>query len=82
MNRQQFLADSGLSAETLDLYLEREWLIVQEDVFTDLDAARTHLIGDLKTGFGVNDEGVDIILHLIDQLHGLRRAMALLRKNS
>jgi chaperone modulatory protein CbpM len=25
---------------------------------------------------GVNDEGLDVILHLIDQMHGLRRALA------
>jgi chaperone modulatory protein CbpM len=30
------------------------------------------LIKDLKVDFGVNDEGIAIILHLIDQLHGLR----------
>jgi len=37
------------------------------------------LIRDLKADFGVNDEGVDVILHLVDQLHGLRRALEQLR---
>ena len=36
---------------------------------------REHLIRDLKTDFGVNDEGVDVVLHLVDQLHGLRKAL-------
>jgi chaperone modulatory protein CbpM len=30
------------------------------------------LIRDLKADFGVNDEGIGIILHLLDQLYGLR----------
>jgi chaperone modulatory protein CbpM len=42
--------------------------------FSDIDVARARLIQELKNGFGVNDEGVDIILHLLDQLHGFRRA--------
>ena len=42
--------------------------------FSDTDVARAHLIRDLKGDLGVNDEGVDVILHLVDQLHGLRRA--------
>jgi chaperone modulatory protein CbpM len=30
------------------------------------------LIQDLKVDFGVNDEGIAIVLHLLDQLYGLR----------
>jgi chaperone modulatory protein CbpM len=29
----------------------------------------------LKEDFGVNDEGIPLILHLLDQIHGLRRSM-------
>ncbi|MBN9354419.1 MAG: hypothetical protein J0H04_10740, partial [Hyphomicrobium denitrificans] len=29
----------------------------------------------LKGGIGVNDEGVSVVLHLLDQLHGLRRTL-------
>ena len=41
-----------------------------------MDLARADLIRDLKHNMGVNDEGLDVILHLIDQMHGLRRALA------
>ena len=41
-----------------------------------MDVARAGLIHDLKHNMGVNDEGLDVILHLIDQMHGLRRALA------
>ena len=36
---------------------------------------RAFFICDLKAEFGVNDEGIEIVLHLVDQMHGLRRAM-------
>jgi chaperone modulatory protein CbpM len=29
----------------------------------------------LKEDFGVNDEGISLVLHLLDQVHGLRRSM-------
>jgi chaperone modulatory protein CbpM len=35
----------------------------------DEDLARIRLIRDLKEDFGVNDEGMSIILHLLDQLN-------------
>jgi chaperone modulatory protein CbpM len=78
MNKQEFLTFASIQAQTLDLWLEQRWLIPEQTSaglnFSDMDVARAHLIRDLKTDFGVNDEGVDVILHLVDQLHGLRRA--------
>jgi len=78
MNKQQFLTNAGLQVQTLELWLEYHWLIPDqtstEMTFSDGDVARAHLIRDLKSNFGVNDEGVDVILHLVDQLHGLRHA--------
>ena len=35
----------------------------------------TQLIRDLRDDLGVNDEGISVILHLLDQVHGLRRSM-------
>jgi chaperone modulatory protein CbpM len=78
MNKQEFLTFASIQAQTLDLWLEQRWLIPEQTSaglnFSDMDVARAHLIRDLKADFGVNDEGVDVILHLVDQLHGLRRA--------
>jgi chaperone modulatory protein CbpM len=85
MNEQEFLATSGLQVQTLDLWIEQQWLVPEETSagtnFSDMDVARARLIRDLKTDFGVNDEGVDVILHLVDQLHGLRRALEQLHKD-
>jgi chaperone modulatory protein CbpM len=78
MNRIVFLAHLNVEARTLDFWLEQEWLVPgrtgSELSFSETDIARARLIQDLKTSFGVNDEGVDVILHLLDQLHGFRRA--------
>jgi chaperone modulatory protein CbpM len=41
-----------------------------------MDLARANLIRDLKDKMGVNDEGLGVILHLVDQMHTLRRALA------
>ena len=78
MNRQEFLARLGVEVQTLEFWIEQAWVVpaqvAADPRFSDADIARARLIQDLKTGFGVNDEGVDIILHLLDQLHGFRRA--------
>lgn len=41
------------------------------------DIARAHLIWQLQTEFGVNDQAVPIILSLIDQLHCQRKSAKL-----
>ena len=41
-----------------------------------MDLARANLIRDLKDNMGVNHEGLGVILHLLDQMHSLRRALA------
>jgi chaperone modulatory protein CbpM len=83
MNKQEFLSSAGLQMQTLDVWIEQRWLIPAQTSaganFSDMDVARAHLIRDLKADFGVNDEGVDVILHLVDQLHGLRRVLEQLR---
>ncbi|HNX23512.1 MAG TPA: chaperone modulator CbpM [Spirochaetota bacterium] len=52
--------------------IEKEWVTpvdTQKRSFDMEDITRILLIRDLKEEFGVNDEAVPIILHLIDQLH-------------
>ena len=85
MSKQEFLTSAGLQVQTLEFWLDQRWLIPDqtsdEMTFSDADVARAHLIFDLKSDFGVNDEGVDVILHLVDQLHGLRGAFAQLHRD-
>jgi chaperone modulatory protein CbpM len=76
MQTQEFVSRSHLDVPTLDAWIEAEWLMPFSSdkafQFSDADLARARLIRDLKVDFGVNDEGIAIVLHLLDQLHGLR----------
>jgi chaperone modulatory protein CbpM len=85
ISKQEFLTRAGLQVQTLELWLEQRWLIPEQTStgtdFSDMDVARARLIQDLKDDFGVNDAGVDVILHLLDQLHGLRRALDQLHRD-
>jgi chaperone modulatory protein CbpM len=76
MQMLQFIDRSHLDLPTLNAWIEAEWLVPiaakRRLDFSDAELARVRLIQDLKADFGVNDEGISIILHLLDQLHGLR----------
>ena len=45
-------------------------------MFRDVDIARAALIADLADEMGVNDEGIDLVLDLLDQLYSLRFAFS------
>jgi chaperone modulatory protein CbpM len=74
-----FLVRAELRHETLEAWIEEEWLIPSEAAgevtFSDVDLARAQLIRDLKDDLCVNDEGVGVTLHLVDQVNGLRRML-------
>ena len=76
MEAQEFISRSHLDTATLNVWIDEQWLIPlasgSAPQFSDADLARARLIRDLKLELGVNDEGIGIILHLLDQLHGLR----------
>jgi chaperone modulatory protein CbpM len=84
MTKQEFLLSANLQEQTLEFWLEQQWLIPDETAagvhFSDCDVARAHLIQDLEQDFGVNEAGIELILHLVDQLHGAREALSLLRE--
>lgn len=79
ITRLEFLSRTKLDQQTLDIWIEEEWLIPEavdaELTFSEADIARVQLISDLTDELGVNSEGVGVILHLLDQMHGLRSAM-------
>lgn len=85
MTRQDFLTSSGLKGKTLELWIEQQWLLPEKTSagmrFSEIDVARARFIQELKNDLGANDEGIDIILHLMDQLHGMRRVLERLRRD-
>ena len=80
ITEREFLERTQLDRATLSIWIEEDWLIpdrtAHQLAFTDMDLARANLIHDLKDKMGVNDEGLGVILHLLDQMHALRRALA------
>ena len=64
--------------------IENEWIIpsdIENRYFDQEDISRILLIKDLKEDFGVNDESVPLILHLIDQMHWLKSQVKHLTDN-
>src|SRR5438128_10642743 len=76
---QEFLIRARLEHGSLEAWIAAGWLVPPQTepelMFSDVDLARAQLIRDLHQDFGVNDEGISVILHLVDQMHGLRRSM-------
>jgi chaperone modulatory protein CbpM len=76
---QEFLLRAHLEHRSLEAWIAAGWLVPPqtepEPMFSDVDLARAQLIRDLREDLGVNDEGISVVLHLIDQMHGLRRSM-------
>lgn len=65
---------SGVNPELIKQYITFEWINPIDPLVPKLDEediARIQLIWDLKQEFGVNDEAIPVILHLIDELNHL-----------
>ena len=82
ISKMEFLDRTQLDLETLEVWIEEEWLVPSGTAtgraFSEADLARAKLIQDLMQDLGVNEEGVGVILNLLDLVHGLRQALAAL----
>lgn len=62
----------GLSTTTIVHFIEEEWVTPidsERQMLDEEDVSRILLIQDLREKFGVNEEGIPLILHLIDQIN-------------
>jgi chaperone modulatory protein CbpM len=79
MDYREFLSRADIEAEVLEAWLAAGWLMPGTNEaqlsFAEVDLARARLIQELRTDIGVNDDGVGVILDLLDQLHGLRSTL-------
>jgi len=78
MDQEEFLIRARIDGNVLDGWVAVGWLTPNAEgvqPFSEIDVARVRLIQDLRHNIGVNDEGVGVILDLVDQLHGLRRTL-------
>jgi chaperone modulatory protein CbpM len=80
ISKLEFLNRAKLDLQTLEVWIEEEWLIpggtATEQAFSEADLARAKLVQELMQDLGVNEEGVGVVLNLLDQVHGLRKALA------
>lgn len=75
----EFLDLADLDEATLEIWLTSGWIACEGEgkarKFAHIDVARARLIHDLRNRLEVNDEAIPVVLGLVDQIHGLRRAM-------
>lgn len=65
----------GINREVIIHFVEEEWLRplnVEAFELDEEDIARIRLIRELTEDFGVNEEGLSIILQLLDQLNRIQ----------
>ncbi|KQY20976.1 chaperone modulator CbpM [Rhizobium sp. Root483D2] len=86
MDHLEFCERLSIVSSTLTIWIDRQWIIPeltgpeltgqeltgQNEAFHDADLARGLLILDLSQSMGVNQDGIDVIMALVDQVHGLR----------
>ncbi|WP_207539594.1 chaperone modulator CbpM [Sabulicella rubraurantiaca] len=73
---REFLLRAQLDTASLDAWIAAGWLAPRQagpqHTFSEIDLSRACLIRDLRESMGVNDEGIDVVLGLLDQVYGLR----------
>lgn len=77
---QEFCTRTRLERPVVETWVQVGWLLPPqaepELAFAEIDVARARLIAELRNDLGVNDEGVTVALHLLDQVYDLRRTLA------
>ena len=68
-----------LQVETLHVWIERGWVTPRRDNggyrFREIDVARVRLIREFSADLDMGEDAIDVILPLLDQVHGLRRQL-------
>lgn len=76
MDDREFRQSLRIDVTVLDVWIEQGWLVPDTNAkgrtFRDADIARGRLILDLVQTMGLNEAGVDVVMELVDQVHGLR----------
>ena len=77
ISTSEFLVQARIDAQVLATWVDYGWITRRRDLrdLSEVDLARVQLIRDLRDDMGVNDEGIAVILDLVDQIHGLRRTL-------
>jgi len=80
---EQIAAEYGIAVEEITLWVKEGWVLPRglpeapsACEFDSADIARLRLIADLAHDMGIGREALPVVLHLIDQIHALRRRMS------
>lgn len=78
---EQVSSEIGVEPELVLKFIHRSWITPVSSAWDldEEDVARARLIFELQHDFGVNDEGIPILLHLLDQIYAIR---ALLKEHT
>lgn len=73
------VAEFDVTASEITIWIEQNWVLPSEQDgeyhFDEDDFARVKLIAELRRDIGVNEEAMPVVLRLLDQVYGLRRAL-------
>jgi chaperone modulatory protein CbpM len=73
------VTEFDVSASEITIWIEQNWVLPSEQDgeyhFDEDDFARVRLIAELRRDVGVNEEAMPVVLRLLDQVYGLRRAL-------
>ena len=80
MRKRPPFAATGLDRARLQAWIEAGWLCPGQPAadwrrLSEADLARAQLICDLEDDLGVNPEGIEVILDLLDQIYGMRQLL-------
>jgi chaperone modulatory protein CbpM len=74
---------AGLDRHQLDSWIAEGWVRPERSggtwSFAEVDVARVELILEIRREFAIDEEGLPLVLGLLDQVYSLRRQMRLLR---
>jgi len=70
---------TGLGRETLRIWIKRGWVTPDQMgtryQFREIDIARVGLIHEFSRDLALDDDTLDLVLPLLDQVHGLRNQL-------
>ncbi len=73
-----------LDPSEIERWIAQDWLRPDGEPghwqFSEIDVARLHLIYELRRDIGVEEGGLPVVLHLMDQLYDSRRQLRRLRE--
>ena len=77
---EEILGEIDVESADLTVWIEQNWILpVVENgryLFDAADVERVRLIAELSRDMAVNQEAMPLVLRLLDQIFGLRRALA------